>query len=118
MAIGSINNLAFALNEVKQGHLSSSASERLALIIVADEASSGGAIIDLDVLKKQLTHNTVAIAYRDLLILAQYGLLRVSDNHDGRCFCALPIADHSEIQRARQFLNCHWPFVRGPGTDD
>ncbi|MEJ5084827.1 hypothetical protein [Brucella pseudogrignonensis] len=118
MAIGSINNLDFALNAAKNVRSSSSASERVALILIADECSSGGAIIDLNLLMKQIDRNSIGVTHRDLLLLGQYGLLNVSDNYDGRCFCALPIATATEVSQARKQLKCDWPFVRGPGTDD
>lgn len=118
MAIGSINNLDFAFNETRNVQASSSASERLALMLIADACSFGGAIIDLKVLMKQLTHRSIGITYQDLILLGQYGLLNVSANHEDRCFCALPIATAAEVSQARKQLKCDWPFVRGPGTDD
>ncbi len=115
MTIGSTANIAFAFAEANNAQSSIDATGKLLLILIADQCAPGAAVVDLLRLGQLVSVKTPSIVHRHLLILAQFGLLNVSDIHEGKTLCSLPIATWDEVSEFRREAKCDWRFIRGPG---
>ena len=118
MTIGSLANLAFAFNTIRDasGPKSLSPVERLALILIYDRLGMGAGEINVRQMHGYLGTDDPSAAESTLISLARRGLIRMTAFEDGAAFVATAIADEREIANVREHDGCRQPFHDWTGT--
>lgn len=117
MAIGSTENMASALNAVKQVRSQLSPRQKLLLLLLADEACGGGAAVNLSKHARICKAGSSEEVYNDIRSMATRGYLSISAVDGEECFCAFGIATAREVDDAIRRSGRQWRIEFGPAVD-
>lgn len=117
MAIGSTENMASALNAVKQIRSQLSTRQKLLLLLFADEACGGGAVVNLAKHARICKADSSEEIYDDLRSMSERGYLSISAVDGEECFCAFGIATAREVDDAIRHSGRQWRIECGPAVD-